>query len=88
MMEVFPNLDVRPKWHTEQRELEVGDFVLVQDSNAIRGQWKIALVEEVIESDDNKVRRVIVAHSTDGGARSRIEKPVRKLILLALAKKQ
>ena len=88
MMEIFPNLVVRPKWHTEQRNLEVGDVVLVQDSNAIRGQWKMALVEEVIESDDNKVRRVIVAHSTDGGARSRIERPVRKLILLAPAKKQ
>ena len=68
--------------------LEVGDVVLVQDSNAVRGQWKMAIVEEVIKSDDNKVCRVIVAHSTEGGARSRIERPVRKLILLAPAKKQ
>ena len=88
MMEVFPNMVVRPKWHTEQRNLEVGDVVLVQDSNAVRGQWKMEIVEEVIKSGDNKVRRVIVAHSTEGGARNRIERPVRKLILLAPAKKQ
>ena len=87
-MEVFPNMVARPKWHTEQRNLEVGDVVLVQDSNAVRGQWKMAIVEEVIKSGDNKVRRVIFAHSTEGGARSRIERPVRKLILLAPAKKQ
>ena len=87
-MEVFLNMVVHPKWHTEQRNLEVGDVVLVQDSNAVRGQWKMAIVEEVIKSGDNKVRRVIVAHSTEGGARNRIERPVRKLILLAPAKKQ
>ena len=71
MMEVFPNMVARPKWHTEQRN-----------------QCKMAIVEEVIQSVDNKVRRVIVAHSTEGGARSRIERPVRKMILLAPAKKQ
>ena len=88
MNEVFPNMVMRPKWHTEHRNLEVGDVVLVQDSNAIRGQWKMALVEEVMASDDGKVRRVMIEYNTERGTRSRIERPVRKLILLAPAKEQ
>ena len=40
VVEIFPNLVVRSKWHTEHRNLLVGDVVLVQDSNALRGKWK------------------------------------------------
>ena len=38
--EVFPNLVICPKWHTERRNLKVGDVVLIQDDNALRGKWK------------------------------------------------
>ena len=39
--EVFPNLVIQRKWHTESRSLRQGDIVLVQDSNAVRenGKW-------------------------------------------------
>lgn len=38
----FPTLIVRQKWHTSRRNLERGDLVLVQDTNIIRGKWKLA----------------------------------------------
>ena len=82
MREVFPNLVVERKWHTEHRALQVGDVVLVQDANLVRGQWKMALVEDAILSKDNKVRRVIVSYNTEEGTRKRAERAVQKLILL------
>ena len=53
--EVFQNLVVQRKWHTEIRELVVGDVVLVQDANALRGQWKKALLVGVQPSGDGKI---------------------------------
>lgn len=34
----FPSLIIRQKWHTATRNLRVGDVVLIQDSNQVRGQ--------------------------------------------------
>ena len=85
MREVFPNLVIQRKWHTEQRNLEIGDVVLVQDANLIRGQWKMALVEDVIPSKENKVRRVMVTYKTEEGTRKVVERAVQKLILLVPA---
>ena len=82
MKEVFPNLVIRKKWHTEVRNLMVGDIVLVQDLNSLRGNWKRAIVSEVLPSKDDKVRRVNVSYITTTGVRSEVERPVQKLILL------
>ena len=59
--EVFPNLVITPKWHTERRNLKQGDVVLIQDSNELRGVWKMGLVTEAVPSEDSKVRRVKVS---------------------------
>ena len=48
----FPSLIIRQKWHTATRNLRVGDVVLIQDSNQIRGQWKLGKVCEVFPGDD------------------------------------
>ena len=62
--EVFPNLVIRKKWHTEARNLLEGDIVLVQYLNAIRGNWKRAIVKKAIASKEDKVRRVIISYVT------------------------
>ena len=80
--EVFPNLVIQPKWHTESRNLQKGDIVLVQDSNLVRGQWKLALVERAEPSRDKLVRKVTVSYRTAAGTRQEIDRPVQKLILL------
>ena len=81
--EVFPNLVIQKKCHTRQRDLEKGDVVLVEDANLLRGQWKMAMVEEPIRSEDNTVRRVLISYKTAEGTRQVVERPVQKLILLA-----
>ena len=42
--DVFPGLVIRPKWHVESCNVQKGDVVLIQDSNAVRGEWKLGIV--------------------------------------------
>ncbi|KAJ7983844.1 hypothetical protein DPEC_G00370650 [Dallia pectoralis] len=42
-----PNLFVRSKWHTKQRNVAVGDIVWLADQNALRGQYKLGRVVSV-----------------------------------------
>ena len=42
--DVFPGLVIRPKWHVESCNVQKGDVVLIQDSNAVRGDWKLGIV--------------------------------------------
>ena len=83
--EVFPNLVVQRKWHTERRELVVGDVVLVQDANALRGQWKKALVVSVQPSGDGKIRKATVAYRNEQGTRIEVDRPVQRIIVLVPA---
>ena len=83
--EIFPSLVVQPKWHTEKRDLQVGDVVMMQDSNTVRGEWKMAVVCEAIRSSDNRVRRGIIEYKSENGTRIRVERPVQRLIVLVPA---
>ena len=80
--EVFPKLVIEQKWHTERRNLKVGDVVMVEDINAVRGEWRIALVTKAQESLDGKIRRVTVSYRTATGSRQEIERAVQRLIVL------
>jgi hypothetical protein len=84
--EVFPRLVIQPKWHTESRNLEEGDIVLVEDSDVLRGEWKMARVTETKASEDGKVRRVKVAYRTTTGMKQEIDRAVQRLILMLPAK--
>ena len=55
MQHYFHTLIKRSKWHTEKRNLQIRDIILVQDSNVVHGLWKLAQVCEVVVSRDNKV---------------------------------
>ena len=80
--EVFPNLVLQKKWHTETRNLVEGDVVFLQDINAVRGKWKKALIKSAVPSQDGKVRRVVVAYRSESGTYTEVERAVQKLILL------
>ena len=82
VQEVFPNLVVWPKWHTEQRNLKVGDIVLIQDSNALRGKWKKAIVVDATPSADGKVRHAQLRYQTNENTNIVVDRPVQRLILL------
>lgn len=58
----FPTLVPKKIWHTQNRDIEIGDIVLVQDSNVIRGQWTLAQVCNKHVSADGKVRNVDVRY--------------------------
>ena len=46
----------------ERPNVKKGDFVLIQDSNTVRGEWKLGIVTQTFPSDDGKVRRVEVSY--------------------------
>ena len=72
---------VYPKWHTERRNITVGDIVVVQDSNCIRGEWRKAIVTKADASNDGRVRRVTLEY-VSGSTRISIERPVQRIIVL------
>ena len=61
----FPSLIIRQKWHHTRRNLKVNDVCLLKDSNAVRGDWRLARVSEVYPDNKGIVRNVEVAVSTN-----------------------
>ena len=79
--EVFPNLVIEPKWHTERRNVKVNDVVLVQDANLVRGEWKLGVVDEILESKDGRVRNVVVRYK-NLNTNVRVRRAVQRLIVI------
>ena len=88
----FPYLIIQQKWHTAQRNLQVGDIVIIQDSNQTRGNWKLGTVSTVKLGIDGKVRNVEVKYKNpkpnepatkySGHGYVTVERPVHRLVLL------
>ena len=83
-------LQSRRVWQRPQKNLQVGDVVLVHDQNACRTEWDMGRVMESTPGDDGSVRKVkmiMATSSLDGHGRpvsgSRIlERPVHKVTVL------
>ena len=43
----FPSLLIHPKWHIEKHNVKAGDIIVVQDSNQVRGNWRLAKISKV-----------------------------------------
>ena len=54
----FPSLIASQKWHTARHNVLVGDVVLIQDMNQVRGNWKLRIVSQTDPGDDRKVWKV------------------------------
>ena len=88
----FPSLLIRQKWHVEKHNIKVGDAVIIQDSNLVRGGWRLGRVSNVFPDDDRRVRNVEIEYkqfSTKqqvnvyvGKEYSTIQWPVQKLVVL------
>ena len=80
---IFPSLVIRPKWHVEVRNLEIGDLVMVADQNAIRGDYRLALVSEGYPDHKGRVRQVQVSYKrSDSNKYTSVKRDVRKLVLI------
>ena len=88
--EYLGEINKRRKWSGVQRNMEVGDVVLICDENLVRNDWRLARVVETFTSSDNLVRsvrlQVATANLDKNGRRQTdiqfLNRPVHKLILL------
>ena len=90
--DLFPSLIIQQKWHTARRNVIVGDVVLIQDSNQVRGNWKLGKVSEVHPGEDGKVRKVEVqcknpkpgepVNKYQGQGYVTVQRPVQRLVVL------
>ena len=62
--DVLPALVTRKAWHTERRNAQADDVVVMADKNAIRGKWTIGRILEVYPGKDGRVRNVKVKTPT------------------------
>ena len=75
--DVFPSLIPRKKWNAEHRNVRVGDFVIVESPNAVRGSWNIGRIVNVYPGQDGKVRNVRVKTRT-----GEYERPITKIAVI------
>ena len=77
LKEYVPSLQERHKWQQEQRNVRVGDIVLVADDNVKGNQWILGRGLNVFPGSDGLVRSVEVRAN-----KSVLKRPVTKLCLL------
>ena len=80
-------LQQRKKWTQSQRNLQIGDIVLLIDESLPRCQWKLGKVTEVFPGSDKLVRKVklVVGNpnlQSKGNQLKTLERPIHKLILV------
>ena len=89
-LEYLQTLQTRKKWLAPQRNICVGDVVLLKEENLVRNQWQLGRIQEVFSDSDGLVRKVKVElASTDLNAKGErlspvtvLERPVHKLVVL------
>lgn len=67
----------RSKWLEPQRNMQIGDLVIVKEDNVPPLKWKLARIQELLPGSDNMIRSVIIR--TEKGVYKR---PIVKLGLL------
>ena len=85
----FPSLIIRQKWHTQKRNLQEGDVVLIQDNNAVRGEWRLGRVAKTYPDHNGIVRNVDVQYKHpqegkkyEGKPFMSIKRAVQKLVVI------
>lgn len=62
--EYLPTLMNQQKWFKGKGDVQVGDVVVVADSNSLRGKYRVAMVREVFPGKDGVVRSVALHYKT------------------------
>ncbi|XP_047444585.1 uncharacterized protein LOC125010221 [Mugil cephalus] len=79
--EYLATLQPRKKWRTDRRNLQVGDVVLLKDSQATRSEWPTGLIVKTVPSQDNRIRKVEVRVVKKGTPKVYL-RPISEVILL------
>ena len=79
--EYLTTLQPRKKWHSEKRDLQVGDVVLLKDSQVRRTEWPTGLVVKTMPSQDDRVRKVEVKIVKQGTPKVYL-RPISEVIFL------
>lgn len=88
--EYLQTLQQRQKWNKLQRNINIGDIVILHDEGLVRGQWKMGKVIRTVPDKDGVVRKAVIAigdkNLTKDGKRlselSVFERPIHKLTIL------
>ena len=75
--EYRPELQQRQKWLSVQKNIKVGDLVLMMDELSPRVSWPLALVEEIKMGGDGLARSARVRTQS-----TQLVRPLTKLVLL------
>ena len=79
--EYLQNLQNRSKWQKRERNLSVGDIVLVKEDNTTRNDWSLGRISEVTQNTDGKVRRAKVTSCRAGNVKT-YERPISSFVIL------
>ncbi|KAK0139185.1 hypothetical protein N1851_024265 [Merluccius polli] len=85
--EYLHTLQPRRKWHTACRNLEVGDIVLLKQSDSPRNEWPMGLVTTTSPSSDGKVRKVEVRTTSHDKIKTFL-RPITEVVLLLAKESQ
>jgi len=77
-IEYFATLHRRTKWLRPRRDLALGDFVMIVDSQLPRGQWLVGVVSQVKTGSDGHVRTCEIRTS----AKANVWRSISKVVLL------
>ena len=78
-----PNLIIQKKWHTQSRNVQIGDIVLITEKHMPRGQWRLGKIVSSNCDNDGKVRKVSIIYKVkDSDTVVTVERPIQRLIVI------
>ena len=93
-----PSLTYQSKWYSKQRDLQIGDVVLITDSNSLKGTYNLALVCETHPGKDGKIRTVTLSYKNykvgesskvyKGAKDVKVRRSVQRLVLISPIEEQ
>ena len=87
----FPTILWRQKWHVQERNVRVGDVVVVRDSESKRGGWRLGLISDVYPDINDVVRNIEISVAPPGldstpvytgGTKIKLKRHVKNIIVI------
>ena len=90
---VAPSLVMRQKWHQANRNIQVGDLVMIADSGKIKSKYKLGVVVATTVSGDGLVRSATVQYFIKRGiaetwSAEQVVRSIQRLVLILSVEEQ